>query len=181
MRRLLALTRGAQNPSNSGFCQITGKCPDETHLSALCRPPKAHAWFPCPHADPRRPGGNPGASRQGPGPARCLTETARYRKDQRLTGPDIALALASGKPRRERNVSMQVRPNGMAFARLGMIVPKRVLARAVDRNRARRLLREWFRNNQGRFGGRDLLVRVSARRADLNSLLAEVERLCPAE
>lgn len=110
-----------------------------------------------------------------------MTETNRYRKAQRLIGKDVALVLASGKPRRERNVSMQVRANGMAFARLGLIVPKRVLARAVDRNRARRLLREWFRNNQGRFGGRDLLVRVSARRADLKTLIAEVERLYPGE
>ena len=69
----------------------------------------------------------------------------------------------------------------MAFGRLGLIVPKRVLARAVDRNRARRLLREWFRTNQKRFGGSDLLVRVNGRRDDLKTLLAEVRRLYPGE
>lgn len=110
-----------------------------------------------------------------------MTETHRYRKAQRLNGPDIIRLLASGKARRERNVSIQIRSNGMAFARLGLIVPKRVLARAVDRNRARRLLREWFRTHQTRFVGSDLLVRVNARRGDLKTLIAEVERLYPKE
>jgi ribonuclease P protein component len=69
----------------------------------------------------------------------------------------------------------------MKFPRLGLIVPKRLLSRAVDRNRVRRLLREWFRNNQGRLDGRDLVVRLSARPTDPRSLLAEVTRLCAEE
>ena len=110
-----------------------------------------------------------------------MTRTGRYRKAQRLDGRDITRVLASGKSRRESNLSIQVSANGLSFARLGLIVPKRALARAVDRNRARRLFREWFRNHQGRFGGRDLLVRVNARRIDPETLIAEVERLYPEE
>jgi ribonuclease P protein component len=69
----------------------------------------------------------------------------------------------------------------MKFPRLGLIVPKRLLSRAVDRNRVRRLLREWFRNNQGRLDGHDLVVRISAWPADPRSILAEVTRLCAEE
>lgn len=36
-------------------------------------------------------------------------------------------------------------PNRMHGARLGLVVPKRVLKRAVDRNRAKRQIRESFR------------------------------------
>ena len=36
-------------------------------------------------------------------------------------------------------------PNRMHAARLGLVVPKRVLKRAVDRNRAKRQIRESFR------------------------------------
>ncbi|MBI2959940.1 MAG: ribonuclease P protein component [Betaproteobacteria bacterium] len=103
----------------------------------------------------------------------------RYRKSQRLDSRAIAQVLASARPRRERNVSVLWRSNGMQVARLGLIVPKRSLSRAVDRNRARRLLREWFRNNQVRFSGQDLLLRVSGRRADLKSLAAELAHLFP--
>lgn len=51
-------------------------------------------------------------------------------------------------------------PNGLAMARLGMVVPKKVWARAVDRNRIRRLLREAFRHDQARLVGHDVVIRV---------------------
>lgn len=44
---------------------------------------------------------------------------------------------------------------------MAVIVPKRLLARAVDRNRSKRLMREWFRTNQSRFAGNDLLIRLT--------------------
>ena len=37
------------------------------------------------------------------------------------------------------------RPNDQGFARLGVVAPKRRLRRAVDRNRAKRAVREAFR------------------------------------
>lgn len=53
-------------------------------------------------------------------------------------------------------------PNGCDHARLGMIVPKRVLPRAVDRNRLRRLLREWFRLRQSELTGLDVIAQVKS-------------------
>jgi len=41
-------------------------------------------------------------------------------------------------------------------------VPKRVFPRAVDRNRVKRVLREWFRKQAG-LGGRDILIRVTGK------------------
>ncbi len=67
---------------------------------------------------------------------------------------------------------MLVRPNPFGVPRLGVIVPKRIFPRAVDRNRMKRVLRELFRAQQARLGSRDILIRVSASKV----ALAEVER-----
>ena len=54
---------------------------------------------------------------------------------------------------------MQAAANGEAFARLGIVVGKRVAPRAVDRNYLKRLVRETFRLTQREWAGFDLLVR----------------------
>lgn len=54
-------------------------------------------------------------------------------------------------------------PNGLQYARLGMIVPKKIVATAVARNRVKRLLRESFRLHQAEFSGLDVLARLKAR------------------
>jgi len=53
--------------------------------------------------------------------------------------------------------------NGLGHARLGLIVPKKIIATAVDRNRVKRLLREAFRLNQHMLGGIDVVARVRGR------------------
>ena len=60
--------------------------------------------------------------------------------------------------------------NTTGVCRLGLIVPKRVFPRAVDRNRAKRVLREWFRDHQIRLGSRDILIRLTARNVPLTEL-----------
>jgi ribonuclease P protein component len=49
--------------------------------------------------------------------------------------------------------------NGHVFARLGIVVGKRVARRAVDRGYLKRLVRETFRREQKGLAGFDLLVR----------------------
>jgi ribonuclease P protein component len=106
-----------------------------------------------------------------------LTGTERYRNEQRLRGEVIADILAGSRPRRSGSVLIHVMPNGLEYSRLGLVVPKRLLPRAVDRNRARRLLREWFRRNQTPLVGKDLLVRLSVRPGQLESLIADLGRV----
>jgi ribonuclease P protein component len=57
-------------------------------------------------------------------------------------------------------LDLYARPNDLAFPRLGLVVPKRILARAVDRNRVRRILREAFRLAQAGLGGLDVIFRL---------------------
>ncbi len=45
-------------------------------------------------------------------------------------------------------IQMYVKPNNLAYPRLGLIVAKKVERRAVRRNRAKRIFREMFRMHQ---------------------------------
>lgn len=98
-----------------------------------------------------------------------MSGTRRYSRKQRLRGEDIEALLAAGKGLRRSGVWVQARVNALECPRLGMIIPRRVVPRAVDRNRIRRVLREWFRLNRERLGSRDILVRVTDKPVELVS------------
>ncbi|MCC6472606.1 MAG: ribonuclease P protein component, partial [Burkholderiales bacterium] len=66
---------------------------------------------------------------------------ARFRSSQRLSGGDISRILASGRRIKVEPILAHVLSNGLPWARLGVVVPKRQFRRAVDRNRIRRQLR----------------------------------------
>jgi len=176
----LALTASPTPSSNTRFFVILGKN-NEAHFPAVCGPSQAHARFSGPDAQPWRQGGDSRAARERAGAAGRLICAERYRRAQRLGSDAIAQVLATTRPRRAGAVSVQVRSNGLDFPRLGLVVPKRLLPRAVDRNRVRRLLREWFRRNQKRLAGKDLLVRLGARPTDIGSVSGDIERLFAAE
>jgi len=101
-----------------------------------------------------------------------LSVRKRYSRRLRLGTTDIAALLASGPPLRRPGFSVAFRANAFGVPRLGVIVPKRVFPRAVDRNRMKRLLRELFRAHQARLGSRDILIRVTATKP----ALAEIEQ-----
>lgn len=71
-------------------------------------------------------------------------------------------------------------PNRMHTARLGLVVGKRALPRAHERNRARRVLRETFRRHRAGLPPMDIVVQVTG--SDTNegyraSMLALFSRL----
>jgi ribonuclease P protein component len=110
-----------------------------------------------------------------------LGRRLRYRRNQRLRTAEVGAVLATGRRVRGSCLSVQVRSNGLPIARLGLIVPKRHLPRAVDRNRVKRALREWFRCRQDSLRGQDVLVRITRTMPgtrldieDMNRLLAEI-------
>jgi len=90
----------------------------------------------------------------------------------RLGTTDIAALLSGGGALRRPGFNVVLRPNPVGVPRLGVIVPKRIFPRAVDRNRMKRVLRELFRTQQSRLGSRDILIRVT----ESKFALAEVER-----
>jgi ribonuclease P protein component len=50
------------------------------------------------------------------------------------------------------------RPNQLSHARLGVVIRKNLIHRAVDRNRVRRIVRESFRYHQEKLKGLDIIV-----------------------
>ena len=70
----------------------------------------------------------------------------------------------------------------MHTARLGLVVGKRALPRAHERNRAKRVLRERFRRRRGTLPAMDIVVQVTGDasneeyRASLDALLSRLTR-----
>lgn len=70
-------------------------------------------------------------------------------------------------------------PNGESAARLGIIAGRKAIARAVDRNRSKRLVREAFRAASGTLGAFDviLICRQPVPRGGNGPARRELERL----
>ena len=81
----------------------------------------------------------------------------------------------------------QPRPDGLNGARLGVVVGKKLLKRAVDRNRVKRIVREQFRRERPNLPACDLIVRLAVKAAPLDgklvagdflALLEKLRRTC---
>jgi ribonuclease P protein component len=95
--------------------------------------------------------------------------------------------LSSGLRVSSRNFVARALANDADAPRLGMIAGKKAAPRAVDRNRAKRLIREIFRAAAPRFGAYDVTVQLRsdlraienpAVRAELHTLLDALVRRC---
>lgn len=85
-------------------------------------------------------------------------------RDARLTSKaEFDRVFADNQRARTECLLVMVRPNTAGFARLGMVVPKRLLARAVDRNRVKRCVRESFRQVRAKLPACDFVVRLIAK------------------
>jgi ribonuclease P protein component len=77
----------------------------------------------------------------------------------------------------------QPRGEGLCDARLGVVVGKKLLKRAVDRNRVKRIIREQFRRLRPQLPPVDLVVRLAVKPGPLDGkvlagdFLALMERL----
>ena len=96
----------------------------------------------------RKPGRKPKPS--GFTRAQRLTKRADF--DSTLRHPDIHLTRYP--------VRLVAKANTLDYARLGMIVSKRNVRLAVNRNRVKRQVREWFRIHGGNFLCYDIVVSV---------------------
>lgn len=65
----------------------------------------------------------------------------------------------------------QPRSEGQTEARLGVVVGKKLLKRAVDRNRVKRIVREQFRCRRAGLPAYDLIVRLAVKPGPLDGKL----------
>lgn len=73
---------------------------------------------------------------------------------------DFDRVFADNQRARTYCLVVLARPNPVGFARLGMIVAKRLLARAVDRNRVKRCIRASFQAVRADLPPCDYVVRL---------------------
>lgn len=80
---------------------------------------------------------------------------------QRLRRRDeFGAALRGKRVAASAHFAAWAKHNGLRYARLGVVAAKRIAKRAVDRNRARRLVREAFRRAQAGLAGLDVVVQL---------------------
>ncbi|MFN7087242.1 MAG: ribonuclease P protein component [Burkholderiales bacterium] len=74
---------------------------------------------------------------------------------------------------------VRFKPNGLSFARLGIIAARKALPRAVDRNRGKRVVREVFRQAAPRLDSWDIVVqlRPGIKQSDNAALRQELHEL----
>jgi ribonuclease P protein component len=85
-------------------------------------------------------------------------------RDARLVRPaEFERVFADNQRARTDSLLVMARPNDLGLPRLGMVISKRLLARAVDRNRVRRCVREHFRQVWEQLPACDFVVRLIAK------------------
>ena len=97
-----------------------------------------------------------------------------------LRAADFSRAFAGATRRSDRYFTVLACPNSLGHDRLGLAIAKKQLRRAVDRNRVKRLVREYFRREVQPAGtGFDFVVmaRAAARGADNRRLFASLAQL----
>ena len=122
--------------------------------------------------------GNPAP---GLAPRARLPRAVRMRREA-----DFRIAYKDGVRARGAIVTLVVRPNGLAFSRVGLSVGKKCQKRAVRRNRVRRIFREAFRLERAELpAGLDIVMigaipgldpRLEDTRRELVELVARAER-----
>lgn len=91
-----------------------------------------------------------------------------------LTRAEYDLVFQSGKGLRARTHRALFRFREDGETRLGMIVPKKAFARAVDRNRIKRLIRDSFRRQRASLGPMDIVIQVRGEARDETLFLGEL-------
>lgn len=93
----------------------------------------------------------------------------------RLDASDYKAVFNYSRPWHGLTLSIWVRSATDAGRRAGVVVSKKNFRRAVDRNRAKRLMREAFRLNRGKIAADADLI-ISARRGMAGKSSADVSR-----
>ena len=92
-----------------------------------------------------------------------ITNECAYQltRQQRLVeAKDYEYVFAQPCKLTDRYLTILARSNDRVFGRLGLAIAKKRVAKAVDRNRIKRLIRESFRHHQLTLAGWDCVVLV---------------------
>lgn len=108
----------------------------------------------------------------------CLTKT--FSRNHRLvTKAEFDFVFDKALKVSQRHLLALFKPNNRPHARLGLVIGKRVINRAVQRNQTKRVIRESFRHIQKRLPGYDIIViaRQQCDTLDKTKLREGIDRL----
>lgn len=145
----------------------------EAHLSAIKDPPQPNARISRAHENSRRSCRHPGSSGQGSRASGRLSVSPAFFFRILRERSDFESVLKFDCRVGGRYFLVRAKPNARSYARLGIIAGKKVAARAVDRNRGKRLIREWFRDAAEAIGPLDVVVQL---RSDLRQQTNDAAR-----
>jgi ribonuclease P protein component len=168
----------------------------ETHLSTFQAAPRTDAWIPCTDEDRRRSQGVVGSPRQGPRAPVGLTRAAPEPRagharswQYRLRGTGAFESVFKAGARHDAQyLQLIAAPAAQAPGRVGYVIGRKQMPRAVDRNRLRRRLRESVRAARPAIESFDIIIRVKRSvprsqielaNAQSRQLLARVARSSP--
>ena len=172
--------------SNYGFTwQQHQRYKNETHLSTFGHPAQAHTWFSGSHGNSWWTRSYSRPSCQGASSPSCLNgrtprgvtlkKDTSFPRKYRLTKTDEFSSVFSFRKAvkgRHFILHFRVRPKDLEDqkngARLGMVVPKRLVRRAVQRNLIRRIVRENFRIMRDGLNSVDMVVRLCSKPSGLD-------------
>ncbi|MBS3917109.1 MAG: ribonuclease P protein component [Sulfuritalea sp.] len=103
-----------------------------------------------------------------------------FRGEHRLRKTDeFSSVFAFRKTLRGKNFDVLYRPGLSDSARLGVVVAKKFVRSAVNRNMVRRIVRESFRLSRAKLLPNDIVVRVSSRMVapDRRQVRGEIDEL----
>lgn len=86
-----------------------------------------------------------------------------------VSSEDFRRVYRDGTRGREGPFTWHARLNTREHARLGLAVPKRVVKRATERSRIKRVIRESFRHHRSRLPAADIVVSVRALPRELHA------------
>jgi len=158
---------------------------NETYLSAIEDPSCAYARLPRAHEDGRWPQGPFGPSGQGPCAACGLTHdrtapaTGRAARFRLRGAGAFEAVFRTGARHDGQFLQLIVAPAAQSPGRVGFVIGRKTMRRAVDRNRLRRRLRESLRAARPAIEAFDIVLRVRrvVPRADISTAAAESARL----
>lgn len=87
-----------------------------------------------------------------------------FRQRNKLTRPqEFTQVLSAGERILGKFLQVCRYSNALEVPRLGMIIPKKVVSKAVERNRIKRMAREMFRRNRLILGNYDYVIKLRAK------------------
>lgn len=109
----------------------------------------------------------------------CAKREAFPRSHRLLTSADFRQVFRQRRKVATRHASLHLSRNGRDHARLGITVSRKVSKKAVQRNRIKRLVREYFRKHNVTLTGTDVVFTAFPGCADLTNeaLVGTLDRL----